>query len=89
MTSSGLKLNCEPEGAVGRELLQFKAQHNRAARTCGVSVLFFAALQQGIIAILLSIFPECSSVPANTLPAKASNKNMDANRFIICDFNLL
>jgi hypothetical protein len=87
MIKSGAKLNGEPDGAVGAGSVQFTAQHKSAAEACGVFSLM--ALQQGIVAILLSMLPECSGVPANTLPARTKSKNMDVSRFTIAKLNLL
>ena len=77
------KLRIEP-GDVGIGLVQFNAQHNRAAFASGERSLLFALSQHFII----WLFPECSGMPASTPPARAKTTNKVVSHLFICRFTI-
>lgn len=82
-----LRITCEGAGlkdvpgAVGIGLVQFRAQHTRAAFASGDRSLLLALSQQDIIWLFI---PVCSGVPASTPPARAKTTNrVVSHRFIV------
>ena len=82
----GEELNDEV-GVVGSGLVQFNAQHTRAALASGERSSLFAFLQHFII--WLFMVPECSGVPASTPPASANTTNRVVSHLFIYRFTIL